>query len=372
MSKNWGSRPWEVNFVPARKELPPNLDFAVVGGGFTGLAAAAWLKTLAREKTVALFESEVLGAGSSAHTGGMALAETAVGDLPGLGDVLSGYQEILRQLHVDADLTLPGVYELGRSKAIPHSPICWKDSGDLAVVKEVPGGSIDPGKVVGGLARAAEHAGVLLFEHAAVDCLKSSGDVELRSAVGSTRAARVLLATNAFSFDLNGLQGRAHSAFTTAVLTEPLSEQVIAEIGLSERKPFYTVDLPYLWGRLLGNAVIFGSGLVHFDDWRDVRILNIAEGEARVVFDRLEKRIARLHPALQQVKFTHRWGGPICIAEEWKPVFERHPQINEVITLGAYSGHGVALSVYLGAWAAEAMLGKRELPDWKEKPANAE
>jgi glycine/D-amino acid oxidase-like deaminating enzyme len=35
-----------------------------------------------------------------------------------------------------------------------------------------------------------------------------------------------------------------------------------------------------------------------------------------------------------------------------------------VIVLGAYSGHGVAQSVYLGAWAAEAMLGRRELPDW--------
>jgi glycine/D-amino acid oxidase-like deaminating enzyme len=372
MSKNWGSRPWEVNFVPARKELPPTLDFAIVGGGFTGLAAAAWLKTLVPEKTVALFESEVFGAGSSGHTGGMALAETAVGDLPGLGDVLAGYQEILRELHVDAGLTLPGVYELGRTKPIAHSPICWKDSGDLRVVKEVPGGSIDPGKVVGGLARAAEKAGALLFEHAAVDHLQSNGGVELRSTAGSTRAARVLLATNAYSFDLNRLQGRAHSAFTTAMLTEPLSEKVIAEIGLGERKPFYTVDLPYLWGRLLGNAVIFGSGLVHFDDWREVGTLNIDEGEARLVFDRLQKRIARLHPALQQVKFTNRWGGPICIAEEWKPVFERHPEISNVTTLGAYSGHGVALSVYLGAWAAEAMLGKRELPDWKERPANAE
>jgi len=32
--------------------------------------------------------------------------------------------------------------------------------------------------------------------------------------------------------------------------------------------------------------------------------------------------------------------------------------------LGAYSGHGVALSVYLGAWAAEALLGRRDLPAW--------
>jgi glycine/D-amino acid oxidase-like deaminating enzyme len=365
MPKNWGNRPWEVDFVPARKELPPNVDLAVVGGGFTGLAAAAWLKTLVPGKSVALFESDGIGAGSSGHTGGMALAETAVGDLPGLGDVLGGYQRILHQLRVDADLTLPGVYELGRKKPIENSPIRWKDSGNLCVVNEVPGGSVSPGKVVSGLARAAEHAGVLLFEHAPVDHLKFDGGIELRSALGVTRAGNLLLATNAFSLELNGLKSRAQSAFTTAVLTEPLDEKVIAEIGLADRRPFYTVDLPYLWGRLLGNSVIFGSGLVFLDDWRELNTLNIHEGEAVVVFDRLEKRIARLHPALQQVKFTHRWGGPICIAEEWKPVFEHHPENKNVIVLGAYSGHGVALSVYLGAWAAEAMLGKKELPNWK-------
>lgn len=365
MAKNWGNCPWEVDFVPTRRELPATLDFAVAGAGFTGLAAASWLKTLAPEKIVALFESDVIGAGSSGHTGGMALAETAVGDLPGLGDVLAGYQRILSQLQVHADLTLPGVYELGRSEGIEHSRIFWKDSGDLSVVKEVSGGSIHPGKVVSGLGRAAERAGVLLFEHAAVEDLKFSDGVELRSAAGVTRASNVLLATNAFSLELNSLKGRAEPAFTTAVLTEPLSEQVLAQIGLRECKPFYTVDLPYLWGRLLGNAAIFGSGLVHFEDWRELHGLNINEGQALARFDRLEKRIAKLHPALQHVKFTHRWGGPICIAEEWKPVFEYHPQSKNAIVLGAYSGHGVAQSVYLGTWAAEAMLGKRELPDWK-------
>jgi glycine/D-amino acid oxidase-like deaminating enzyme len=363
--KNWGNRPWEVDFTPARRELPATLDFAVVGGGFTGLAAAAWLKMLAPEKSVALFESETIGAGSSGHTGGVALAESAVGDLPGLGDVLAGYQEILRVLEVDAELTLPGAYELGRSDPIENSPFRWKDSGDLCVVKEKPGGSVNPGKVVSGLARVAERAEVLLFERAPVDDLKFSDALELHSAAGRTQATNILFATNAFALELNGLLGRAQPAFTTAVMTEPLSEETIARIGLAERKPFYTVDLPYLWGRLLGDSVIFGSGLVFLEDWRELNTLDIDEGEAVEVFDRLQKRVNRLHPALQDVKITHRWGGPICIAEDWKPVFEYHPKSKNVIVLGAFSGHGVAQSVYLGAWAAEALLGKRELPDWK-------
>jgi glycine/D-amino acid oxidase-like deaminating enzyme len=364
--KNWGNRPWKVDFTPTRKELPPALDFAIIGGGFTGLAAAAWLKTLAPEKSVALFEHDTIGAGSSGHTGGIALAESAVGDLPDLGDVLASYQSILRELQVDGDVTLPGAYELGRGDTIPSSPIRWKDSGDLWVVKEVPGGTVDPGKVVGGLARAAERRGALFFEHSAVTDVEFSETITLRSAAGPTRARNVLFATNAFALDLNGVQGRAQPAFTTALMTEALPETAISKIGLSDRKPFYTVDLPYLWGRLLGDAIVFGSGLVFFENSEGLYSLDVDEGEALEVFDRLQRRIIKLHPALHNVNFTHRWGGPICIADDWKPIFEYHPDSKKrAIVVGAFSGHGVAQSVYFGTWAAEAFLGKRELPNWK-------
>jgi glycine/D-amino acid oxidase-like deaminating enzyme len=365
MPENWGNRPWTVAHVPAHRELPRTLDFAVVGGGFTGLTAAAWFKTIAPEKSVAVFEAETLGAGASGHTGGIALSESAVGNLPGLGDVLVGYREILRELDVEADLTLPGVYELGRKNAMKNSPIHWKDPGGLFVVKEVSGGSIDPGKVINGLARAVERLGGLLLENAAVQDMKFAKDIELHTAAGVTSIKKLLFATNAYALELSGLQGRAKSAFTTAVMTEPLREEVLKQIGLNERKPFYTVDLPYLWGRLMGDAVIFGSGLVFAENWRQLYDLDIDKGEAREVFARLEKRIAKLHPSLKAVKFTHRWGGPICIAEGWTPVFEHHPKSKNAIVLGGYSGHGVAQSVYLGAWAAEASLDRRKLPAWK-------
>lgn len=336
----------------------------MVGGGFTGLTCAAWLKNLAPQRSVALLERDSFGAGSSGYTGGVALAESAVGDLPGLGDVLAGYRKILGGLLVNADLLLPGCYELGRAEPLPNSPMRWKDSGDLCAVREVPGGTIDPGKTVSGLASAAERLGVLLFEGMGVEGVQFGDAAELRTAVATLRAKKVLFATNAFALELTGLLERAQPAFTTAVMTEPLVESVLEQIGLGERKPFYTVDLPYLWGRLLGNAVIFGCGLVFPEDWRGLHTLNINEEETMRVFDSLEKRVHTLHPALQQVKFTHRWGGPICIAENWKPVFEAHPNSDNAVVLGAYSGHGVAQSVYLGAWAAEVLLGKRELPNW--------
>jgi glycine/D-amino acid oxidase-like deaminating enzyme len=364
--KNWGNRPWTVNFCAKPRPLPETVDFVVVGGGFTGLTAATWLKRLAPGKSVALLEAESFGSGASGHTGGMALAESAAGNLPGLGDVLSGYKKILCELGVEGDLNLPGVYELGRTTSLKNYPIHWSDSGELRAVNEVAGGTIDPGKVVAGLAAAAERAGVLLFEQANVERCEFHSPLLLHTPLGILRARQALFATNAYSLELLGWTQRTESCFTIAVATAPLADSTLQEIGLGEGKPFYTVDLPYLWGRLLRNQVIFGSGLVHFADWREMHSLNVETGPAAETFARLENRICKLHPKLKGVIFTNRWGGPIAISEGWIPIFERHPESKDAIVLGAYSGHGVAQSVYLGAWAAEALLAKRELPNWKK------
>src|SRR5216684_6066354 len=99
-ARRWGQPPWTIEFRAEERELPEEVDFAVVGGGFTGLAAAAWLRHLEPKKSVAVFEASRVGAGSSGHTGGMALAGAASGDLPGLGDVLGGFSGILRELRV--------------------------------------------------------------------------------------------------------------------------------------------------------------------------------------------------------------------------------------------------------------------------------
>jgi len=364
--KNWGNRPWTVNFHVKSQPLPETVDFAVVGGGFTGLTVAAWLKHLAPEKSVALLEAETFGSGASGHTGGMALAESAAGNLPGLSDVLSGYQKILGELRVEGEVQLPGVYELGRTTPLKNSPIDWSDSGVLRAVNEVAGGTIDPGKIVTGLAAAAERSGVLLFEHGSVERCDFQSPLQLHTPLGILRARQVLFATNAYSLELTGWTKRTESCFTIAVATESLPDSTLEEIGLANGKPFYTVDLPYLWGRLLRKQVIFGSGLVHFADWREMHSLHVETGPAAEAFARLEHRIRKLHPRLQGVTFTHRWGGPISISQGWLPIFERHPKSANAIVLGGYSGHGVAQSVYLGAWAAEVLLGKRELPNWKD------
>ena len=276
----WGTPPWKINFTPSRRKLPAHVDFAIIGGGFTGLAAAGWLRLLAPDKSVAVFEAAHIGAGASGRTGGMVLAETAAGNQPGLGDVLAGFQCILEKLKVRCDLKLNGAWEIARrhnsGKAKPqHSPITWNDSGTLRVVNEVPGGTLDPGKLVSGLARAAQRQGAYIYENHRVQRISWSVTPELHitttgSAAQKITAAKILFATNALSLPAAGLTGM-HPRLTLAVLSRPVSEKVLAEIGLGHRKPFYTVDFPYLWGRVRPDrSIVWGAGLVQSPDANDL------------------------------------------------------------------------------------------------------
>jgi glycine/D-amino acid oxidase-like deaminating enzyme len=363
--KRWGKSPWVIDFYPLPRLLPEEVDFAIVGGGFTGLAAAAWLRHLAPNKRVSVFEAERIGAGASGSTGGMVLAESSAGDLPGLGDVLNGFAQTVAELGMNCDLNLPGAWEIGRKGGPKNSPISWSDSGTLRVVSEIPGGTADPGKLVSGLARAAERSGVQIYEGARIDEIVSGNGLILRLDAKEIRADNVLIATNAMSLELSGLSRRAEPKFTLAVATEPLKPAHLELLGLSSGKSFYTVDLPYLWGRMLPDGgVLFGGGLIDVDNWRELDDIDIAMGQAAELIARLERRVRGLDPVLRSVGFTHWWGGPILIADDWAPIFKRHDQHERAIVLGAYAGQGVALSVHLGRWAAEAMLGTRELPNW--------
>jgi glycine/D-amino acid oxidase-like deaminating enzyme len=412
----WGIPPWTIDFRPAKCPIPSEVDFAVIGAGFAGLSAAAWLAKLAPGKTVLVLESESIGNCASGRTGGMALSETAAGPLPDLGDVLAGYKKILRALHVDSHLTLPGAWELGRSGSSKNSPISWNDSGNLHVVKKIPGGTVDPGKVVSGLARAAQKAGAQIIEHTEVLSIKPASQAVIARLASVSRSGRhsaaandsdrllalrvrikngrrskqknilarqILLTTNAASLHLTGLHNQAEPKVTLALATAPLTPAQLRATGLAARHPFYTIDFPYLWGRPLeNNGYIFGAGLVPMPTSWDAMFsrdfskrkpqhtfsellrFDIHRGASAKTLAWLESRVRNMHPALKNIHVTHRWGGPILITKGMHPVFRHHAQHKNILTLAGFSGHGVTLSVYLGHRAAQSLLGQRPLPNW--------
>lgn len=370
----WGQPPWQISFLPQPPAtFPARADFAVVGGGFTGLTAAAWLARRAPGAVVVLLEARRIGAGASGRTGGVVLGETAAGKLAGLGDVLGEFERILHTLQVDCGLKLSGVWEIAHSNIREDSSFRWQDYGELGVVGEVAGGTIDAGRLVSGLARAAQLARAHIWEQTPVLAAEFSRPLQLTTPRGQLTVDKVLFATDAESLELSSLAKRVQPCLTLAVATEPLNPDQLAALGPEPRRPFYTVDLPYLWGRLLDDGrAIFGSGLVFVEDWRELARLDVHQGEARGLLEALEQRVRGLHPALRNVRIQHRWGGPMSIRRSWKPVFRQHAQSPDALGVGCYCGHGVAQSVYFGVWAAEALLGQRALPEWEQRESAGE
>jgi len=314
---------------------------------------------------VAVLEAGRPGAGASGRTGGVALDETAAGPLPGLGAVLDGFIEALDEFQIQCDLQRTGAWEISRHHGRSHSPLAWQDSGLLRVAHEVPGATLDPGLLLAGLARAAEARGAGIYQHTRVRELRFERPLRLELHAGELHAHQVLLAVNGTEHSLSPWPTAARAFFTLATATAPLTDQQMAALCGQPLRPFYTIDLPYLWGRPLpGKRILFGGGLVAADSEAELAAVDVQQGEAARGLASLQARVRGLVPALASVEFAHSWGGPILFSLSARPFLCRHPQSPQVVVLGGYTGQGVAQSVYLARWALEALVGRRPLPDW--------
>jgi glycine/D-amino acid oxidase-like deaminating enzyme len=355
----WGTPPWRVALDLPSATPPDACDVIVVGGGFTGLSTA--LHCAQRGLATCLVEQGRVGDGASGRTGGVALEGTAHGPLPGVENCLPTLERVVADAAIDCDLRLPGCWLLRHvapADATP-SPMQWRD-GDpvLAVVGEEPGGVVEPGALVAGLARAALRAGAVLCEGTPMAGVDAS-PLAVRTARGTIRATRVVLALNAWLPALLPLVPPMRSALTLAVATAPLDP---AALGLAAGKPFYTLDQPYLWGRLRRDGtLVLGAGLAWGDPPESV---GMDAPDAVAALARLEARVRGLHPALASVPLAHRWGGPIAIPGRAAPILGAHPRLPGVLCAGGCMGHGIALGVRMGRLLADAIADRVPLPAW--------
>jgi glycine/D-amino acid oxidase-like deaminating enzyme len=369
-SHPWGEPVWSFPVPVTPHPIPDGLhvDIAVVGAGFTGLATAHYVLQGSPTLQVVVFEMRQVGAGASGRTGGLVLEDTAVGPLPGVDGCIATLQELVSTQNIPCDLRVDGCWEIGRLAAHPDSPIHWTDHGTLQVVNFIAGGAFDPRKFLAGLAAVVQRAGGQIFEHAPVTGLDvtSPGGIRLEVGGRAVYAERVVFATSAFCLPLLGLQDWAGGVHTVAVATEPLANAVFDAIGWATRTPFYTLDLPYLWGRVTADGhVVIGAGLIGRGDVENTRV---DTAEAMHMFDGLEHRIRALHPALRHIRLTHRWMGPICFTSDRKPVITSLDDDGRVLVATGYSGHGVALSVRVGKLLAAVLAGQSSLPAWSYRP----
>jgi gamma-glutamylputrescine oxidase len=370
ISHPWGEPVWSSPIIVAPQPSPEglHLDVAIVGAGFTGLATAYYVLRRTPTLRVAVFEARQVGAGASGRTGGLVLEDTAVGPLPGVEDCIATLHELVSTQHIACDLHVDGCWEIGRHGGHPRSPIHWTDHGTLQVINLIPGGAFDPRKFLGGLVAVVERAGGRIFEGTPVTGLdvSSQGGVRLDIGAKAVYAERTVFATNAFCLSLLGLQDWAGGVHTIAVATERLTEAILDAIGWGTRTPFYTLDQPYLWGRVTSDGRgLIGAGLMGRGAVENARV---DSAEAVRLFNGLEHRIGGLHPVLSDVRITHRWMGPLCFTHNNKPIIASVDGEGRVLVATGYHGHGVALSVRIGRLLAAALAGENGLPVWSDRP----
>jgi gamma-glutamylputrescine oxidase len=369
VSRAWGVAPWRVDAAIPAAPLPARVEVAVVGAGLAGLSAA--LDLAEHGVRVAVFEAARVGAGASGRSGGIALEGTADGGpREGVQDCLAFLADTVKRHSIDCDLVLDGCLEVRHVAAERARAPSWPEADGTRIVQaaRVTGGALDPGALVAGLAAAAaRRATCTLHEGTRVTGIEPGAPLRLLVAArdGEARvveAGRVLLALDAFLSPLVPAAG-ARAALTLALATEPLPRATLEAVGLGWA-PFYTLDVPYLWGRATREGrLVVGAGLV-FEPEGDVERLELAQPEAQAGLARLEQRVRGLHPALADVAVTHRWGGPIAFRAGGVPILaELGPGL---LATGAFAGHGVALAVRVGALASAWLRGAGSLPRWGE------
>lgn len=367
----------------ARLDGDKSCDVAIIGGGFTGLSAAAHLA--ASGTNVVLIEAHRFGDGASGRNGGQ--MNTGQRAWPEEMEAEYGFTraKALFDLAEEAKAHLldfasvngieidyaPGQMSVAHKKryvdnyrahaeamanrfGYPHISFMGADETAERLgsrrffggVRDTGTGHIHPLKLLIGMARVAAEAGAHLYENTpATGITSNGGKVSITTDRGTITADKCLIATNAHGGNLEP-ESAAHIM--------PIGSFIGATVPLGD-------DSPVLPG---GESVDDSRFVVrYFRKSKDGRLL-FGGREIYAVTDpgdihiHIRKQIAEIYPALKDVEITHGWGGYVGITMPRQP-FVREVMPN-VISAGGYSGHGVMLSNFVGKLYAETVTGNRE------------
>jgi len=381
-------RSWYEDTAGPRPEYPAldgdrTCDVVIVGGGFTGLSAAAHLAKAGTN--VVLIEAHRFGDGASGRNGGQLgtgqrawaeeleaeygfsrakalfdLAEEAKAHLLEFAaanqidiDYMPGQLSVAHKPRYVDDYKAHAEIMAGRF-SYPH--ISFMDAKETAErlgstayfggTRDTGTGHIQPMKLVIGTARVAAQAGAQLFEGTpSTGIISSGGKVTVSTPKGTISAQKCLIAVNAYGGTLEPV---------SAAHIMPIGSFIGATVALGS-------DSTVLPG---GEAVDDSRFVVrYFRRSRDGRLLFggrevYGVNDPKDIHIHIRRQITELYPALRDVEITHGWGGYVGITVPRKP-FVREVMPN-VISAGGYSGHGVMLSNFFGKLYAETVAGNRD------------
>jgi glycine/D-amino acid oxidase-like deaminating enzyme len=390
----------EAGEVEPRPPLSGSLeaDVVVVGGGYTGMWAAWYVRQLRPEARVVLLESEpVCGRGPSGRNGGfcnamwfsLASMRERWGDMPALRVAQAAEQAVARigafceERGVDAWLRPAGYLQVSTAPAhdgaweravracrelgVPEmlQPLSAAEVAERCDSPAFRAGAVSPtsatvqpARLALGLREQLLAAGVEVFESSPARSFHEDREgVEVSTAEGTVCADRGVLAIGAAAKGRFGpLRGRLTVASSHIVLTEPVPD-VLERIG-------WTGDDCITDSRaLLHYFRTTPDGRIAFG-WGGGRIAMGArtKGRAEVDADVVAAATADLHeyfPSLRGRAITHAWGGPIDASPTHLPAVRTLGHGNAWAAAG-YTGNGVGPSNMVGRTLASLALGRSD------------
>ena len=367
---------------PAYQTLagPATADVVIVGGGFTGLQAAHHLA--AAGKDVVLIEGARFGDGASGRNGGQlgtgqrawaeeceadfgrenaarqfAVAERAKAHLMDFakahgidadyrpGQISAAHKQGYVEEYRDHVRVMSQEYGYGHMSFLDRDALAEKLGSTRfhGGILDTGTGHINPLKYVVGLAGAASKAGARLYENTRARAISSAGGkVTVKTDAGDIVAGQALIACNAF---IEGLEP------VTSAHVMPIRSFIGATVPLGD-------DSPVIPG---GEAVDDSRFVVrYFRKSADGRLLfggreAYTSDNPTDISSHIRRQIAEIYPDLKEVEITQSWGGSVGITLSRRP-FVREVMEN-VTSIGGFSGHGVMLSNYCGKLYADHVLG---------------
>jgi glycine/D-amino acid oxidase-like deaminating enzyme len=388
-----------------RPALPGDVqaDVCIVGAGFTGLWTAVSVLEREPDARVVVLEREFAGFGASGRNGGWASALLPIGPAEltrrhgaeaaramsaAMVDTVGEVGRAAAALGIDCDYDRRGTYSLIRSALADRAARAEQQEAEeagLPVPQRVSDASLGvallteacaslhPGKLVRGLARAAEERGATVFEGTTLTGIEPG---RVTTTEGTVLADRVVVATEAWGSSLPAVGRRILPLYSLVLATEPLPEEVWARVGLPRGATVTDFRHNLVYGqRTADDRLVFGGRGARYHFGSAIRP---AYDRSALVHRHLEHAATALFPALEGARFTHHWGGPLGVPRDWHP-FVSPVAGGRVIVAGGYVGDGVAASNLAGRTVADLVTDRRSAltalpwvghrpPRWEPEP----
>ena len=366
-------------------------DVAIIGAGYTGLWTAYYLKTQAPHLRIVVVEAEIAGFGASGRNGGWLMGnllndERLLGRVPAaeraassalLHDIPDEVGRVIDREGIACDYRKGGVlycaarYPEQRQRLLAQLAALreqgqgeddyrWLEADELAGQLRVHGAegalysphcaTIQPARLVRGLAAVVERLGVKIYEQSRVLDWQPG---QLRTEGGSVRCDWLVPAVEGYAARMPALSAHQLPVQSLLIATEPLTPGIWNEIGLARGQAFSESSRQVTYGqRTADDRLVFGArgGYRFGGRLRENFQLDHEEVDLR------RRLMLDLFPILKAAEITHTWGGNLGMARRFQPHMLCDRQ-QRIALSGGYGGEGVGASNLGGRTLADLILG---------------